>query len=261
MIRFLPPSIRRTRHGAFTLIELLVVIAIIAILAGMLLPALAKAKTKAQGIQCLNHTKQLQLGWTMYAEDHQDRLVLNATGDQKGWVAGWIMGNTPDATNVNLLKPPNGLIWPYINAVGVYHCPADRSTATLGGKKMLRTRSLSMNGFMNGDSWHTALMAKTWRTFRKGADITSPSQMFVFIDEREESIDDGYILVAMEANTLWGNLPAIYHNGAGGLSFADGHSEVHRWLDPGTLTKGVAGDRRAPRDVPWIQAHASIPVQ
>jgi prepilin-type processing-associated H-X9-DG protein len=83
----------------------------------------------------------------------------------------------------------------------------------------------------------------------------------VFIDEREESVDDGYFLVTLEANQQWGNLPAIYHNGASGLSFADGHAEIKKWLDPDTLRPGLAGSRKAPRDVPWIQERASRPIK
>jgi prepilin-type N-terminal cleavage/methylation domain-containing protein/prepilin-type processing-associated H-X9-DG protein len=256
---------------AFTLIELLVVIAIIAILAGMLLPALAKAKTKAQGILCMSNGKQLQLAWILYAEDFNGMLVTNNDGGNRdSWVGGWLEIDPPsstDNTNVLLIMSPIGKLWEYNRSLGIYKCPADRSMAIIGGKRMPRTRSISMNGHMNGSvNWS---YDKDFYYYRKITDIVrpSPSQAWVFVDEREQSIDDGFFLQFVSTkngNSIdqWGNLAAIYHNGAAGFSFADGHSEIHKWLDPGTLRQ-IPANRRpsgqfiAPRDVRWIRERTS----
>ena len=255
---------RRSRPG-FTLIELLVVIAIIAILAGMLLPSLAKVKTKAQGIYCVNNQRQLTLCWILYADDHDGKLVKNADGaNQDSWVGGWLDFTGTDATNILLIQSPIGKLWPYNKSLAIYKCPADKSVLRINGKSYPRTRSISMNGCMNGtDNWATN---PRFQYYRKMSDILQPppTKAFVFLDEREESIDDGFFLVYLDTylgNQIneWANLPAIYHNGAGGLAFADGHAEIRKWQDPATLLKGTAGTRLAPRDVPWIRERTSAP--
>jgi prepilin-type N-terminal cleavage/methylation domain-containing protein/prepilin-type processing-associated H-X9-DG protein len=254
------PHIRSLR--AFTLIELLVVIAIIAILAGLLLPVLAKSKTKAQGIACLNNLKQLQLAWYMYAGDNLDKLVPNGTGAQIGWVEGWLP--TPqDATNVNLIKAPKGMLWDYNRSLDIYKCPADKSTVKISGRVYPRVRSISMNGNMNGNSWYTDIIKNKFYTYRNyGAIVnSSPAQAFVFLDEHPEGIDDGYFLVFLDRKSLWANMPANYHNGACGFSFADGHAEIRKWRDADTLARKIPPNPKGPIDVPWTQLRTSAPIQ
>jgi len=217
------------------------VIAIIAILAGMLLPALAKAKAKSQGIRCMSNTKQLQLAWQLYAMDYNEKLVPNWIG--AGAPQAWILGNVqalPDALDESLIR--KGKLWPYNTALGIYQCAAAvqlpnslKANKAMQGKKLVR--NFSMEGRMGGGdakspsdtSW---VLTTKYPQYVRTTDILdpSPSKAIVFLDESKETCDDGYFAVQAPGSTDWQNSPATRHNKGCGFSFADGHSEIWRWV-------------------------------
>lgn len=226
---------RKAAKG-FTLIELLVVIAIIAILAGMLLPALSKAKAKAGATKCMNNLKQLQLCWIMYAHDHDDNLVPNFLDDAQAWIRGNIAAVPRGTTNQADIKV--GKLWPYNNSLEIYTCPNDDG-AKVGSRIYKRVRNFSMSGRMNGPSAAT-FVNPGLPFFTKLSSINrpSPSEAFVFVDEEGSSIDDGFFAVraTIPNRGFWQNTPASRHGNAGQVSFADGHAEFWGWRE-GTTRK------------------------
>lgn len=274
----------------FTLIELLVVIAIIAILAAMLLPALSAAKKRAQGIQCMGNTHQITLAWLMYASDNNDNFVVNHdqannTDTTLSWVTG-VLGYGPSYssvdTNLNYLINPNqALLASYVGkSAAVFKCPTDQS-CTLGATGDPRVRTYSMNSAVGiggepetdphvkvGDWLKYKTDGTGYKTYLKESEMNSPdpSDLWVIIDEDVDSVNDGSFAVQMPnsaPSTTWIDMPSKAHGNSCGFSFADGHSEIHKWLNPGNianviyqpLAKGtpVLSDP----DILWLAKHTS----
>ena len=232
------PTEPNSQHEGFTLIELLVVIAIIAILAALLLPALASAKSKTKGIQCMNNNRQLMLGWRMYSDEYTGVLLASlpvaASQRRVEWMTGGLDYNPGNRSNwdptVDVDKSP---LMPFIGRNrAVFKCPADVGLVKDNtGQKVQRVRSISMSQTFDFGSW---LPSPPWRVYGKDADIMQPTKTWVFGEEHPDSINDAAMAVQMAKpdakNATIVDFPASYHNGACGFAFGDGHAEIHRWL-------------------------------
>jgi prepilin-type processing-associated H-X9-DG protein len=262
--------------GAFTLLELVILTALIAILSSILLSALSNAKTRAHAIFCLNNTRQLIGAWHMYAGDNDGRLAYNLDTDVSTMHMASVTPGVPQpapinwvnnvetwdlsSDNTNTSTITKGCLGSYSSSPQIYRCPAD--TALSAQQKFAgwdhRIRSYSMNG-MVGDAGTVSTSGVNVENpdsvqFFKEDLIEQPSEIFVFLDEHPDSIKGGYFMNKDSTPLTWSSLPASYHNGAASFAFADGHAELHRWVNTSTRKPAVAGGAGLPFVVPQNQS-------
>jgi prepilin-type N-terminal cleavage/methylation domain-containing protein len=269
---------KTTGRGAFTLIELLVVIAIIAVLAGLLLPALVRAKAEGRKINCISNYRQLHLAWVLYTQDYNQTFPWNNQNSGGGmspsdpsWVAGAMQTadmapNWRDNTNtLDLVPGYSGSIGPYAKDAKIYRCPSDRSTTIINGQTFPRVRSVEMNYWV-GTNPGTDRGTK-YAIFRKDQDLRryGPDRFYVFADVHEDSIQGPYFDVGLDGAPLlgWLQFPGSRHLRSGVFSFGDGHVESHKWRDartvqPATGSALYGGIQGGNQDIQWVYDHTSV---
>jgi prepilin-type N-terminal cleavage/methylation domain-containing protein/prepilin-type processing-associated H-X9-DG protein len=280
----------KPREG-FTLIELLVVIAIIAILAALLLPALSKARERASSVFCLNNTRQLQIACQLYTDDNQNYLPYNlgmvglSLRTNINWVNN-VMTWDLSTDNTNPATLSDASLGPYISGnIACFNCPSDRtlSSIQISAGWNRRLRSYSLNAMLGDAGSFSATGVNTnnpdYKQFFKTTQIPKPSEIFAFLDEHPDSINDGYFLnqdaqIIQKGNLYagsfeWHDLPASYHNNSAAFSYADGHSSLHHWLQSTTIYPPTPDAAKLPieflvppaggrADFDWILEHMSI---
>ena len=271
-----PVPARGAGHPGFTLVELLVVIAIIAVLAALVLPALSRAKARAQGIVCLNNTKQLDLACQLYAGEHDDGLPYNLgmVGSSFRTPLNWVnnvMTWDLSSDNTNLATLTDSGLGPFVSGnTRVFRCPSDNvlSAAQRAAGWGARVRSYSMNAMLGnaGDLSTNGFNINnpSYTQFFRLTQIRQPSEIFMFLDEHPDSINDGYFL-ERDYYPEWHDLPASYHNGSAAFSYADGHAALHHWLEPNTFAPAAPNAANLPIPVPasssadfeWVMGHMS----
>jgi len=251
-------------RSGFTLIELLVAVATIGILASLLLPVLSKAKIKAQRVNCLSNMRQLGMGWTMYYHDNSGVLVESyGVNNSNAWVMG-SMQNATEALNANLIR--QGKLFPYVRNAGAYHCPGDKGV-TIGGSNLVSSvRSYAMNSLRGARDAGLGPIPPSARDyvwfFAREAELRKPSELWIFVDEDERSINDGFFITDPAAR-VWYDLPAISahrHDYSFGVQFSDGHPEIWKMRDSRSREVAQAGTEQANnRDLERLAAISTLP--